>query len=219
MLPTVERVEQSHQEYVKYLHDDMSDLRNPIVELEKRRPTDAANRAQAILKSVLLRRNKESTLNGVKLITLPTKHKEDFLITLSPDEREIYDFVEARAQEKFSRYLKEGSVMKNYASVLVMLLRLRMLCGQYVTFRLNRYPWLLITLFSPALIQQDTMKAALEDPDEEARLEMEKATKAMGKDWVARMQKKRLDAAVERSTSGKNGEEVSNVHRYTVYGD
>jgi len=58
---------------------------------EKRRPTLAGQRTQAILKHCLLRRNKNSELNGKKLIKLPEKHVELMKVHFTPDEREIYE--------------------------------------------------------------------------------------------------------------------------------
>ena len=80
--------------------------------------------------------------------------------------------------------------MKNYANVLVMLLRLRQVCGH------------------PSLIQEDFLNAAVDDPDAERRLAMNKAKAAMGQDWVIETKKRRLHSAAERVKSGKDGQEV-----------
>ncbi|CAG8585708.1 15175_t:CDS:10 [Gigaspora margarita] len=89
----------------------------------------AIQRAQTVLRGFLLRRTKESKLDGKPLLVLPDKSvsfvKQDF----SQDEREFYDALEKRSRIEFNRYLKEGSVLKNYAYILVMLLRLRQACN------------------------------------------------------------------------------------------
>lgn len=46
----------------------------------------------------------------------------------SDAELELYKAIETNSQLKFNRYLKRGTVNNNYASVLVMLLRLRQVC-------------------------------------------------------------------------------------------
>lgn len=60
---------------------------------EKKQPAIAGKKAQAILKSVLLRRKIDSKLDGKALITLPpmkiTLHELEF----SPEEREICTFL------------------------------------------------------------------------------------------------------------------------------
>lgn len=93
--------------------------------LEKKRPHIAGKKAQAILKVCLLRRKKDTKLDGQPLITLPEKHVVIQELEFSPEEREIYSFVQSRSQATFNKYLKRGEVLKNYAQVLVMLLRLR----------------------------------------------------------------------------------------------
>ncbi|CAG8565974.1 10588_t:CDS:10 [Dentiscutata erythropus] len=89
----------------------------------------AIQRAQTVLRGFLLRRTKDSKLDGKPLLILPEKTvsfvKQDF----SRDEREFYDALEKRSRIEFNRYLKEGSVLKNYAYILVMLLRLRQACN------------------------------------------------------------------------------------------
>jgi SNF2 family DNA or RNA helicase len=49
-------------------------------------------------------------------------------IDFSPDERMHYDYVDRKAQARFNKYMQQGTVMKHYSSVLVLLLRLRQSC-------------------------------------------------------------------------------------------
>jgi hypothetical protein len=46
-------------------------------------------------------------------------------LELNPDERSLYGAVEARARVDINKYLDQGTVMKNYSSILAMLVRLR----------------------------------------------------------------------------------------------
>lgn len=96
-----------------------------IGRVEKKRPDVASARVQALLKNCLLRRNKDSTLNGVRLIELLPKHVNEHAVFLTPDEQTVYDYLEGKAQQQVNKYIKAGTVMKNYAHVLTMLLRLR----------------------------------------------------------------------------------------------
>lgn len=66
-----------------------------------------------------MRRNKESTLNGVRLLTLPEKTVNWDELVLTPEERHIYDAIEKRMQVKFNSMLRRGTVLKHYSMVLV----------------------------------------------------------------------------------------------------
>lgn len=66
-----------------------------------------------------MRRNKESKLNGVRLLNLPDKIVTWDELVLSPEERHIYDSIEKRMQVKFNSLLKRGTVLKHYSMVLV----------------------------------------------------------------------------------------------------
>lgn len=64
----------------------------------------------AILKTCLLRRKKDSTLDGKPLVVLPPKTVTLQVLDFSPEEREVYTFVETRSQQKFNKFLKAGFV-------------------------------------------------------------------------------------------------------------
>ena len=72
----------------------------------------AVTRLQTIMNTFLLRRKKDSMLDGKKLIELPEKEVKLVKLEFSKEEREIYQMVEARSQAKFNRYLREGTVLK-----------------------------------------------------------------------------------------------------------
>ncbi|CAK9784226.1 unnamed protein product [Cutaneotrichosporon oleaginosum] len=52
---------------------DISEYQSQVVKREKRTPKNAARRCQAILKPLMLRRNKETELNGKRILELPPK--------------------------------------------------------------------------------------------------------------------------------------------------
>lgn len=75
---------------------------------------------KALLQAVCLRRLKVDVLKnmvGKKIFLI----EDDF----TKEERDFYNATEKQQQTKFSKFLRAGTVMKNYANVLVMLLRLR----------------------------------------------------------------------------------------------
>jgi hypothetical protein len=108
-----------------------------IAKWEKKKPRLAANRMQvgslcvqdrhgiveadskAILKTCSIRRNKDSTLNGVRLLNLPPKVVTWDELELTVEERHIYTSIENRMQVKFNALLKRGTVLKHYSMVLV----------------------------------------------------------------------------------------------------
>ena len=86
------------------------------------------NRLRALLKAIMLRRKKDSKLDGKPILILPPKREEVVYAELSTDERDFYNQLERKSQVQFSKYLREGSIGKNYSSILVLLLRLRQAC-------------------------------------------------------------------------------------------
>ncbi|POR34229.1 Putative ATP-dependent helicase C23E6.02 [Tolypocladium paradoxum] len=88
----------------------------------------AMSRLRALLKAIMLRRKKDSKLDGKPILKLPPKTEEIVHATLSADERGFYKQLEEKSQVEFSKYLREGSVGKNYSSILVLLLRMRQAC-------------------------------------------------------------------------------------------
>ena len=88
-------------------------------------------RLQKVMTMFLLRRKKDSQLDGKNLIELPPKEVVLLRLEFSEEEREIYSMVtfanffltvdeksnddiqiEARSQAKFNRYLRAGTVLK-----------------------------------------------------------------------------------------------------------
>ncbi|KAF7289976.1 SNF2 superfamily protein [Mycena indigotica] len=124
---------------------DFSEFNGHIAKHEKKSPQLAVTRLQTVLNLFLLRRMKTSMLDGQKLIELPEKTIDLVSLDFSPEERELYTQecfpiclfhfpdvdrqVETAQQAKFNKFLREGTVLKNYTSVLVLLLRLRQLCS------------------------------------------------------------------------------------------
>ncbi|KAL8903274.1 MAG: hypothetical protein Q9207_004043, partial [Kuettlingeria erythrocarpa] len=83
---------------------------------------------QALLKAILLRRNKKSVIDGKPILTLPERTTESRHAAFSEDEQLFYNALENRVQLQFNKYLRAGTVGRNYSNVLVLLLRLRQAC-------------------------------------------------------------------------------------------
>lgn len=86
------------------------------------------------MKPLTMRRNKDTEINGRKILDLPPKNTNMAWQDFEPDERAIYAAVEQRAKVKVTKFLKAGTLMKNYSVVLVLLTRLRQCVN---------HPWLL----------------------------------------------------------------------------
>lgn len=88
----------------------------------------AMNRLRALLKAIMLRRKKDSKLDGKPILVLPPKVEKVVYAKLSSDEQHFYQQLEQKSQVQFSKYLREGTLGKNYSNILVLLLRMRQAC-------------------------------------------------------------------------------------------
>jgi SNF2 family DNA or RNA helicase len=77
----------------------------------------------------MLRRKKDSELNGKPLIRLPERHVEILVGSFDDQEREFYESISARVESTLEKMEKAGQVAKSYTSMLVLLLRLRQACN------------------------------------------------------------------------------------------
>ncbi|KAF6726278.1 Helicase-like transcription factor [Oryzias melastigma] len=83
---------------------------------------------QNLVKCITLRRTKSSEVNGQRLVSLPDKKVYVEQVELSQQEREEYELARNEGRSTIGRYVSEGSVLRNYADVLVILMRLRQHC-------------------------------------------------------------------------------------------
>ncbi|KAG6856050.1 hypothetical protein H0H87_008064 [Tephrocybe sp. NHM501043] len=134
------------------------------------------SRAQAILKPILLRRTKDSTLEGKPILELPPKSIEILKLEFSEDERDLYDSFEKRTKVRLNKFIRERTLVSNHAAVLVMILRLRQLCCH------------------PNLILSQT--EGYEDPTllvgSDSDKELARAKKIMGGNWVSQIKQRSL---------------------------
>ena len=75
------------------------------------------------MSTVSLRRTKEQNL-----IVLPSKSVETHYVELSQEERDLYDRMEEEAKQVVGKYINDGTVTRNYSTVLSIILRLRQIC-------------------------------------------------------------------------------------------
>jgi hypothetical protein len=90
--------------------------------------TQAMGKLQALLKAILLRRTKNSEIDGKPILALPPKEIVMVHAVFSQDEKEFYDALESKSKIQFNKYLRQNAVGRNYSNLLVLLLRLRQAC-------------------------------------------------------------------------------------------
>lgn len=88
----------------------------------------AMGKLRVLLKAIMLRRMKNSEIDGKPILNLPAKTEEVVHSVFSEDERSFYTDLQTKTQTQFNKYLRAGTVGKNYSNVLVLLLRLRQAC-------------------------------------------------------------------------------------------
>ncbi|KLT44189.1 hypothetical protein CC85DRAFT_242764 [Cutaneotrichosporon oleaginosum] len=85
-------------------------------------------RLQLIMRTCCLRRTKDTTDNGKKILSLPPRKELQMWLDLRPDERKIYDMRRDEARSEINELKATKQLTKNYAHVLQQLLRLRQTC-------------------------------------------------------------------------------------------
>ncbi|XP_029818212.1 helicase-like transcription factor [Manacus vitellinus] len=85
-------------------------------------------RLQSLIRSITLRRSKTSQVKGTPILHLPERKVLIQYVTLTEEERQIYQSVKNEGKATISRLFSEGNVLAHYADVLGVLLRLRQIC-------------------------------------------------------------------------------------------
>ncbi|KPI36973.1 putative ATP-dependent helicase [Cyphellophora attinorum] len=104
------------------------DIARPIKGRYEAQKTRAMTILQGLLRAILLRRTKQSKIDGKPILQLPSKTTVEDRAIFGKDQREFYEALEKQAQIQFNRYLRNNSVGRNYSHALVLLLRLRQAC-------------------------------------------------------------------------------------------
>ncbi|KFP05770.1 Helicase-like transcription factor, partial [Calypte anna] len=85
-------------------------------------------RLQSLIRSITLRRTKTSKVKGKPVLELPERKVLIQHVTLTEEERQLYQSVKTEGRAAISRCFNEGTVLTHYADILGILLRLRQLC-------------------------------------------------------------------------------------------
>ena len=70
----------------------------------------AMNRVQILLKSVMLRRQKTSVVDGEQICTIPPKHTKLANVEFSDDEFAVYKALEQKSRIQFNKFVDRGAV-------------------------------------------------------------------------------------------------------------
>lgn len=165
----------------------------------------ATMQLQRIFKECLLRRRKDSELNGEKLVELPNKEVLLTRLDFTEDERSIYAALEERSQVRFNFLLRRNLVLKNYmhgmelltsllhlltffTPVLSMILRLRQLCSHTALI---------------CELDDVTIDESIDIAEESKRDELIRAHKTVGMNFVVQLKQKLLTEMRERMEAEK----------------
>jgi len=86
-------------------------------------------RLQVLMDTICLRRTKtDRKPDGSPLVVLPSKTIVTREVEMTEEERMCYAIYHKRAQEIVGRYHKKGQLLRNYAHVFALMMRLRQLC-------------------------------------------------------------------------------------------
>ncbi|KDQ19896.1 hypothetical protein BOTBODRAFT_101668 [Botryobasidium botryosum FD-172 SS1] len=89
-------------------------------------------RLQTIMKSITLRRTKETKASdGKNILNLPPRHDELRYLKFDEKEKAVYDSYYDESKAEYSQLRQNNEVMKNYVGILQKILRLRQICDHF----------------------------------------------------------------------------------------
>ncbi|KAK6201549.1 SNF2 family N-terminal domain-containing protein [Scheffersomyces amazonensis] len=88
---------------------------------------NSMKKLRALLKAILLRRTKDSLIDGKPILSLPKKHVISDFVEMDKEEKSFYESLESGIQSKAQTLMSQKKVGL-YSSILTLLLRLRQAC-------------------------------------------------------------------------------------------
>ena len=76
---------------------------------------------QTLVRTILLRRTKTSTIHGRPILQLPVKTTENVYVAFNEEEGRLCTALEDRTRLQFNRYLNGGSTSRNILYILTLL--------------------------------------------------------------------------------------------------
>ncbi|KAI5016611.1 hypothetical protein ZWY2020_006462 [Hordeum vulgare] len=100
------------------------------------------SRLQNLLGAISLRRTKETECGSKSVVAIPRKTVVACYIELSAEERECYDQMESEGRNKMIEFGDRDLILRNYSTVLFLILRLRQLCNDVALYPFDIKSWL-----------------------------------------------------------------------------
>ena len=108
---------------------NLKHYKRDIIHLCKNGDPKGFQRLQLLIDAVCLRRTKtDKKPDGTPLVNLPTKTIITRTVELDEVESVIYKLYQAQAQRIVQKYSKRNSLLRNYAHIFALMIRLRQLC-------------------------------------------------------------------------------------------
>lgn len=104
------------------------EIAKPLVQKNQEVVQKATKKLQALLTAIMLRRTKDSQIDGRAILHLPEKHNIVDEVTMGEDERERYAALESGARTTLQRVMNQDRSATG-SNVLVLLLKLRQTCN------------------------------------------------------------------------------------------
>lgn len=99
------------------------------IPFESKEYIKALDVVQTVLEPLVLRRTKDmKDVDGKPIVELPSKTIKQVHLEFSEMERDVYNFISARARREYNQNALAGTVLRNYSFILSMILRLRQSC-------------------------------------------------------------------------------------------
>lgn len=110
----------------KFKNDLSSSFKTNSKNYDNFHQMQSVKKLRAILKAMLLRRTKNTLIDGQPVFTLPRKHSVYEYVDLEKDEKKFYTLLEQKIQNKAKKII--NNIEQSDTNVLTLLLRLRQAC-------------------------------------------------------------------------------------------
>lgn len=116
-----------YDEESKFKRDISVPIKSNADEMSDYRKVQSMKKLRAVLLAIMLRRTKDSTVDGKPLIELPKKEVKSVFVSMDEDEKKLYKDLELGIQKK-ARKLLQRHGKSLHTDILTLLLRLRQAC-------------------------------------------------------------------------------------------
>lgn len=108
-------------------YNDYAKFKMSISSPLKNKSPSASRKVHALLTAILLRRTKDSEVDGEPILKLPQKHVVEEFIDMTDFDKSFYQTLEEKSAKTASKLMK-SQTKRVYSSILTLLLRMRQAC-------------------------------------------------------------------------------------------